>query len=117
MGAEHVNENQLDMSAPALAIVQVDNPRGDVVIVASPDNEMHIHARMTAYTNSDDEAKRLLESLKPNVTVNSQNVNIRVPGNTNGKSDMTIDLPADASVTVNAGHGDINIDGLKGETH
>jgi Putative adhesin len=117
MGAEHVNENQLDMSAPAAAIVQVDNSRGDVVIVASQDSEMHIHSRMTAYTNSDDEARRLLESLKPNVTVTGQNVNIHVPGSSNGKSDMTIDLPADASVTINAGHGDININGLKGETH
>jgi DUF4097 and DUF4098 domain-containing protein YvlB len=117
MGAEHVNENQLDMSAPAAAIVQVDNSHGNVVIAASQDSEMHIHSRMTAYTNSEDESKRLLESLKPNVTVNGQNVNIRVPGSSNGKSDMTIDLPADASVTINAGHGDINIDGLKGETH
>ncbi len=117
MGAEHVNEVQMDMSAPAVAIVQVDNSRGDVVIATSQDSEMHIHARMTAYTNSDNEAKRLLESLKPNVTVNGQNVNIRVPGTSNGKSDVTIDLPADASVTINAGHGDISIDGLKGETY
>jgi len=87
------------------------------VISASPDNALHIHARMTAYTNSDDESKRLLESLKPNVTVNGQNVNIRVPGTTSGKSDITIDLPADASVTANAGHGDLSIEGLKGEIH
>ena len=108
MGAEHVDEVQMDMTAPAVAIVQVDNSRGDVVIATSQDSEMHVHARMTAYTNSDNEAKRLLESLKPNVTVNGQNVNIRVPGTSNGKSDMTIDLPADASVTINAGHGDIS---------
>jgi len=55
--------------------------------------------------------------LKPTVAVNGQNVNIRVPGTSNGKSDVTIDLPSDASVTVNAGRGDITIDGLKGETH
>jgi DUF4097 and DUF4098 domain-containing protein YvlB len=117
MGAEHVDENQLDMSAPAMAIVQVDNSHGDVVISASPDSEMHIHARMTAYANSDSESTRLMDSLKPSATVNGQNVNIRVPGTSNGKSDITISLPADASVTVNAGHGDISIDGLKGETH
>jgi len=117
MGAEHVNEVQMDMNAPALAIVQVDNPRGDVVIAASPDSSVHVHARMTAYTNSDDESRRLLESLKPTVAVNGQSVNIRVPGTSNGKSDVTIDLPSDASVTVNAGRGDISIDGLKGETH
>jgi len=117
MGAEHVNEVQMDMNAPALAIVQVDNPRGDVVITASPDSSVHVHARMTAYTNSGDESRRLLESLKPTVAVNGQNVNIRVPGTSNGKSDVTIDLPSDASVTVNAGRGDITIDGLKGETH
>ncbi len=117
MGAEHVDEVQMDMTAPAVAIVQVDNSRGDVVIATSQDSEMHVHARMTAYSNSENEAKRLMESLKPNVTVNGQNVNIRVPGSSNGKSDMTIDLPADAAVTINAGHGDISIDGLKGETH
>jgi Putative adhesin len=117
MGSEHVNDTEMNIEMPAGAQVQVQNPRGDVNVTESSDTLMHIHSHEAAYTNSDDDAKRYLKSLAPNVTVNGTNVIVRVDGTSNGKSDMTIELPKDASADVNAAHGDVSIAGLKGSVN
>lgn len=117
MGTEHVNDTQMDIDLAAASQVQVQNPRGDVNITPSPDSRMHVRSHETSYSNSDDDAQRFLKSLAPNVTVNAANVVVRVNGNSNGKSDVTIELPTDAAADVNAGHGDINIEGLKGSVN
>lgn len=117
MGNEHVNDTQMDLDMPAHATVQFDNPRGDVNVSASDDNRMHVRSHETAYTNSNDDATRFLKSLAPNVTVNGTNVMVHVQGSSNGKSDLTIQIPVDASASVNAGHGDVTLEGLNGEVH
>jgi len=117
MGAEHANDTQLDLDIPASPQVQVQNPRGDITITPSADARLHVRSHETAYTNSEDDARRFLQSLAPKVTVSGTNVVVHVDGNANGKSDVTLELPPAASADVNAGHGDINIEGLKGSVN
>jgi DUF4097 and DUF4098 domain-containing protein YvlB len=112
-GEEHDNDGLVEQTIPANAALQVQNPRGDVIITASNDERMHVRAHEVVHVNSDSEAKKMFDELTPKVTVSGTNVLLRVEGN-NGRADLTIELPKTTTTDVNAGHGDVTIEGLTG---
>ena len=114
MGEEHDHDADSSVSVPANALVQLQNPRGDVTITGSGDNLVHVHAHQVVHTNSDSDANNTFPSLDPKITVSGDNVLIKVEGRNNGSADLTIELPTGASTDVTAGHGDVSIEGLKG---
>lgn len=117
MGAEHTEESLVDSRIPAGAQVQIENPRGDVTVTASTapgDGMLHVRARRTVYSNSEDETKQALAAQAANVTVNGTNVLVRVQGSNNGKSDLTIVLPSDAAPNIHAPQGNVSVEGLNG---
>jgi DUF4097 and DUF4098 domain-containing protein YvlB len=117
MGEEHVNDTVMDLDIPVGAHVQIQNPRGDVNVSVSPDSRMHVRAHEVAYTNSENDARRFLKLLEPNVTINETNALIRVEGTSNGKANLMIELPVDAAADVSAVHGDVNVEGLRGSVN
>ncbi len=118
MGDEHDHDtDSVSVSIPPNASVQVQNPRGDVTITASTDNELHIQAHQVVNTNSDSDAEKTFPALDPKVTVNGTTVLVRVEGRNNGRADLTIELPAGAATDVTAGRGDVSVEGLKGSSN
>jgi len=118
-GAEHINDEQFNVVIPANAQVQIQNPRGDVNIVAADagsanKGSLDVNVHEVVRTDDDSEAKNLLPTLKPKVTVAGNTVIIRVEGSDKGRANLTLVIPADASVNVNSQHGDISVGGLKG---
>ena len=114
MGEEHDNDIETARDLPAHAAVQIQNPHGDVTVVPSADNQMHVRSHQVVRTTSDQDAKRLFPQLDPKITVSGTSVQVRVDGNNNGRADLTIELPADASSDITAGHGEVTLQGLKG---
>lgn len=118
MGQEHDNDQQSSTVIPAGAHVQIQNARGDVIIAAGEgDGSMHVRAHQVVYTGSDDDAKRAFSRLTPQITVSGSSVLVRVEGNNNGKSDLSLDIPRDASVDVTTSHGDVTIAGCRGSVN
>ena len=117
MGQEHVNDTTMDLTAMPGMHIEIQNPRGDVIVSASNDGQIHLRSHEVAYTNSENDAKRFLKSLEPNFKMNGTTAAIRVEGSNNGKANVTVEVPTDAGVDVNAGHGDITIEGLKGSVN
>lgn len=113
-GPEHVNDDQVAAEVPASSAVQIQNPRGDVIITAATDGRLHFRAHEVVHTTSDDEAKKAFTSLMPKLTISGNSVLLHVEGTTNGKTDLTVELPAGASSDINAGRGDVTVTGLKG---
>jgi DUF4097 and DUF4098 domain-containing protein YvlB len=114
MGDKHESDQTLAQAFPAGASLVVNNPRGDVTISGtSDDNQIHVTVHKQVYTRSDSEADAKAQRLSPNINVNGSNVTLNVPGMEGARADLTITLPATAPTTVMANHGDVKITALK----
>ncbi len=114
MGDKHESDQSLAQSFPAGDSFMVDNPRGDVTISGtSDDNQIHIAVHKEIYTRSDSEAANKAQRFSPNLVTSGNGVTLSVPSLHGGRADLTITLPAVAATTVTANHGDIHISALK----
>jgi DUF4097 and DUF4098 domain-containing protein YvlB len=114
MGDKHESDQTLAQAFPAGATLLVNNPRGDVTISGtSDDNQIHVTVHKQVYTRSDSDADAKAQRLSPNLNVNDNNVTLNVPGMEGARADLIITLPAAAPTTVNANHGDVKITALK----
>lgn len=115
MGEEHDKDEQNTVSIPAGAHIQIQSPRGDVTVAAvDATGTMQVRTHEAAFASSDDEAQRIFSVLSPHVTVSGTSVLIRVDSNNNGKADLSIEIPKDASVDVSNSHGDVTVAGCRG---
>jgi DUF4097 and DUF4098 domain-containing protein YvlB len=115
LGDKHESDQTLAQAFPTGgAALVVNNPRGDVTISGtSDDNQIHVSVHKEVYTRSDSEADAKAQRLSPNLNVNGSNVTLNVPGMEGARADLTITLPATAPTTVMANHGDVKITALK----
>jgi DUF4097 and DUF4098 domain-containing protein YvlB len=111
-GEEHNNDVRMDQSIPSGAPVNVQNPRGDVIITASADNQIHLSAHEVVHTNSDNDAQKAFREVTPKVISSGSGVVVTVPGRDGASVDLTLELPRKSLAIVNAGHGDVTVDGL-----
>ena len=113
LGEEHDNDVQMDQAIAANGTVNVQNPRGDVTVTASTDGQMHLRAHQIVHTNSDDNAQKIFQDIKPKIESSSSGAVISVPSRNGARVDLTLQVPEKSFATINAGHGDITVEGLK----
>lgn len=113
MGEEHDNDVTQDENIAPAATLQVQNPRGDVTITASSDSQMHIKAHQVVHTSSDNDARKAFDAVKPKLISSGSSAVLSVEGRNNARVDLTVELPPTVTTAVNAGHGDVTIEGLK----
>jgi DUF4097 and DUF4098 domain-containing protein YvlB len=115
LGDKHESDQTVVQAFPAGASLNVDNPRGDITIAGtSDDNQIHVEVHKEVYTRSDSEADTKAQRLSPSLKVNGNNVTLSVPSVDGGHADLTITIPANSSPTVTANHGDVKINSIKG---
>jgi DUF4097 and DUF4098 domain-containing protein YvlB len=117
LGQEHDADRNLNLEIPAGAPVDIQVPRGDVTVTPSGDNQIHVEAHLVVYASNDRDARRNLDALAPQLTVNGKNVTLRAADASNGRADLTIEIPTGAVPTVTAGQGDVTIEGLGGDAN
>ena len=114
LGDKHESDQTINEAFPAGASLTVDNPRGDVTVSGtSDDNQIHIAIHKEVYTRSDSEAESKAKRLSPNLNSDGHTVSFSVPAIDGAHADLTITLPATASTTITANHGDVRINSLK----
>ena len=114
LGDKHESDQTINEAFPAGASLTVDNPRGDVTVSGtSDDNQIHIAIHKEVYTRSDSEAESKSKRLSPNLNSDGHTVSFSVPAIDGAHADLTITLPATASTTITANHGDVRINSLK----
>jgi DUF4097 and DUF4098 domain-containing protein YvlB len=115
MGDKHESDQTIVQAFPAGASLNVDNPRGDVTITGtSDDNQIHVAVHKDVYSRSDSDADAKAQRLTPVINVNGNTVTLNVPTVESTRADLVITLPANVSPVVNANHGDIKISSIKG---
>ncbi len=106
------DQQVLNTAVPASAIVQIENPRGDVSVTAGDASEVQVQAHQVAFANSDADAKRIFDAEQAHVTVSGNSVLVKSESNKSGRVNLAITVPKGAQVTINAGHGDVTAAGL-----
>ena len=102
----------LNTQIPANAVIELQNPRGDISVTAGDSSTMQVDAHLIAYANSDDDAKKIFDSEAAHVSVNGGSVLVKTEGNKSGRVNLTVTLPKSAQVTVTAGRWDVTAAGL-----
>jgi DUF4097 and DUF4098 domain-containing protein YvlB len=114
LGDKHESDQTLAQAFPAGAVLLVNNPRGDVTISGtSDDNQIHVSVHKEIYTRSDSDADAKAQRLSPNINVSGSNVTLNVPSMEGARADLTVTLPATAATTVTANRGNVKVTAIK----
>jgi DUF4097 and DUF4098 domain-containing protein YvlB len=114
LGDKHESDQTFTQTLAAGASFSVDNPRGDVTVTGtSDDNHIHIAVHKEIYTSSDSEADSKAQRLNPTFATIGSTLALTVPALDGARADITVTLPPTASTTITANHGDVHINSLK----
>ncbi len=108
-----MDQQVLNSPVPMNALVEIQNPRGDVSVTAGDSNRVQVEAHEVAYANSDSEAKRIFDAEAAHVSVSGSTVQVKSVGHESGRIDLRVTVPMTAQVLVNAGRGDVTAAGLR----
>jgi hypothetical protein len=113
-GDKHESEQALAQAIPAGASVLVDNPRGDVTVTGtSDDNQLHVTVNKAVYTRSDSDAEKKAQQITPNISTEGNTVSVTVPALEGGRADLTILVPPGTPTTISSNRGDIHVSDVK----
>jgi DUF4097 and DUF4098 domain-containing protein YvlB len=104
---EHDLDQTLNQQIPANAVIDIENPRGDVNITAGDGSAINVQAHEVAYASSDADAKKIFDTEAAQLKVSGNAVQIKSESNSSGRLNLVVTVPKNARVTVNAGRGDI----------
>jgi DUF4097 and DUF4098 domain-containing protein YvlB len=114
LGDKHESSQMLTQDFPATASLSVDNPRGDVIVSGtSDDNKIHVAVEKDVYSRSDSEADARAQKLTPRFATNGNVLTLSVPALDGTRADLTITVPATAATTITANHGDVRVSAIK----
>jgi DUF4097 and DUF4098 domain-containing protein YvlB len=113
-GKEHDADQQFDQAFGANGRLTITNPRGDVSIAPSTDDRIHVSAHQTVYTSSDRDVEKQLSKLRPELQVNGNEATLTTADIDRGSVDLTVQVPANTSITMKAGRGNVAVNGLNG---
>jgi DUF4097 and DUF4098 domain-containing protein YvlB len=112
-GEEHDNDIAIEQAAAANGTVNVQDPRGGVSVTPSSDGQIHLRAHEVVHTSSDEQAHKEFDEIRPRLTASGSSTTINVPGRSAAGVDLTLEVPESSFVVINAGHGDVSVEGLK----
>lgn len=118
LGDKHESDQTLAQAFPAGSALVIDNPRGDVTVSGtSDDNQIHIAIHKTVYSRTDSEADTKAKNLSPDINSSGNTMSVTMPSITGGRADLTVTVPIGASTTVTANHGDVQVSSIRGNVN
>ncbi len=113
-GDKHESDQTMDLALAAGDSLSIVNPRGDVTVSGtSDDNRIHIAVHKQVYARNDSDADSRSQELVPTTTTEGSEFKIAMPSLEGASADLVITVPTTASTTVNTNHGDIHITSIK----
>jgi DUF4097 and DUF4098 domain-containing protein YvlB len=114
LGDKHESDQAVIQALPAGNGFSIDNPRGDVIVSGtSDDNQIHISVHKEVYSRSDSDADRKAQQLIPQLTTVGNKVMLTLPPLAGSRGDLTITVPPAAAISVTANHGDVHVSAIK----
>jgi DUF4097 and DUF4098 domain-containing protein YvlB len=113
-GDKHESDQTLDLPLSETGMLTVVNPRGDVTVTGtSDDNRIHIAIHKEVYARGDSEADSKAKQLSPTSNDGAFGLTVTMPALDGARADMTLTVPAGVATTVTANRGDIHMSALK----
>jgi len=114
LGDKYESDQSLTQALPTGNGISIDNPRGDVIVSGtSDDNQIHVAVHREIYSRSDSDANRKAQQLTPQINTDNNVVTLTMPPLPGGRGDLTITVPPAAVISVNANHGDVRVSAIK----
>lgn len=114
LGDKHESDQAMIQALPAGNGFSIDNPRGDVFVSGtSDDNQIHISVHKEVYSRSDSDADRKAQELVPQLTTVDNKVVLTMAPLPGARGDLTISVPPTALISVTANHGDVHVSAIK----
>ncbi|MFP5207481.1 MAG: DUF4097 family beta strand repeat-containing protein [Acidobacteriota bacterium] len=104
----------LEQAIPADASIEIENPRGDVSVVAADVKSIGVQPHEVAYANSDAEAQKIFDAERTQLNVSGGTVQVKADEHDRGRVNLTITVPETAHVMIAANRGDVTAAGLNG---
>ncbi len=114
---QNEHDRDFDVTATALpsnAVIEVQNPHGDVNISAGGVNNFTVKAHAVVVGGDDAAANARFKDLLPQVTITGSSVVVRGTDRGRDHADLTLMVPKGAKLIVNAGHGDVTVADTEG---
>ena len=111
-GNQHWSSYTTGRELPSGSLIQIHAPHGDVTVLPSGDNQIHVQEEASVYAPSDSAARSALDALRPQLDVNGTSVIMRTVGRADGRANLTIRVPADAVVSIISGNGEVLVEDL-----
>jgi DUF4097 and DUF4098 domain-containing protein YvlB len=109
-GDRHDADSSMNRSMPAGSTLVIRNPHGDVSVTgSSSDGQVHvsIHTQTYAWKEADAEAKA--KALQPAFSNDGGVLTLNVNSVEGGQADLTVQIPRNAPLTIQANRGDITV--------
>lgn len=115
LGEKHESTQSLMAVCPSGTELVFDNPHGNVSVSGtSDDDQVHITLNNQIFARSDSEAARKEKQIGARLDRSGHQLRLSVPSVEGGRADVTISLPATASITGTVNRGDVQVHSLRG---
>ena len=114
MGDEHDSDDTASSAIAPGAMLMIRNPHGDVTVTGSSiDGQVHVsvHKQVWAWKSSDAEDRE--SRLQPTFSTDGTRLVLNVAEVQGGQADLSIEIPKDAGLTLQADHGDVTVSNLQ----
>jgi Putative adhesin len=99
---------------PAGERLVIRNPHGDVIVSgSSSDGQVHVSLHTQTYGWKESETQEKTRDLQPVFSTNGGVLTLNVNQVEGGKADLTIKIPGNAALTVQADHGNVTVNDMQ----
>jgi DUF4097 and DUF4098 domain-containing protein YvlB len=109
-GDRHDSDSSMTWSIPSTSSLVIRNPHGDVTVTGSSnDGQVHVSFHNQTYAWKDYDAEQKSRELQPAFSSEGGVLTLNVNSVEGGQSDLTIQIPRSAPLTIQADRGDITV--------
>jgi DUF4097 and DUF4098 domain-containing protein YvlB len=109
-GDRHDADSSINSPLPAGSSLIIRNPHGDVTVTgSSSDGQVHVSVHTQTYAWKDDEAEEKSNKLQPVLSNDGGVLSLVVNSVEGGEADLTVEMPRNSPLTVQANRGDLSI--------
>jgi DUF4097 and DUF4098 domain-containing protein YvlB len=113
VGDRHDADDSANATMPTGGTLIVRNPRGDVTVTgSSEDGQVHVSVHKQAWALQDSDAENKEQRLQPTFSSDGSNVVLSVAQVDGGQADLTVEMPRNSALALEADRGDINVSEL-----
>jgi len=118
LGKEYNFNDELKQVMAPGATLQLENRRGDIQVSAAPANELVVTSNKTVCANSEEEARKLADSIHLSADGSPDTFRVRwsqegIAGGFVG-ADVVAQVPRRVNLTGSTEHGDVSVKGIEG---